>query len=93
MASTTAAGLVGVAAVVVVLGFATDRIDFRSGISMYFHAKNLTNARFRVYEGSPNRPCSANIVARHTRPECSGNVFKYRQKKTFDVRFSPEGTR
>jgi hypothetical protein len=56
MASTTAASLVGVAAVVVVLGFATDRIDFRCGISMYFHAKNLTNAPFRVYEGSPNRP-------------------------------------
>jgi TonB-dependent receptor len=30
--------------------------EFRSGISIYFHAKNLTNAPFRVYEGSPNRP-------------------------------------
>jgi TonB-dependent receptor len=30
--------------------------EFRSGLAIYFHAKNLTDAPFRVYEGTPNRP-------------------------------------
>jgi hypothetical protein len=30
--------------------------EFQSGLAIYFHAKNLTDAPFRVYEGAPNRP-------------------------------------
>jgi TonB-dependent receptor len=30
--------------------------EFRNGLSLYFHAKNLADAPFRVYEGSVNRP-------------------------------------
>jgi TonB-dependent receptor len=30
--------------------------EFRNGLALYFHAKNLTDSPFRVYEGSVNRP-------------------------------------
>jgi TonB-dependent receptor len=30
--------------------------EFHTGLAIYFHAKNLTDAPFRVYEGTPNRP-------------------------------------
>ena len=30
--------------------------EFHSGLAIYFHAKNLTDAPFRVYEGTPDRP-------------------------------------
>ena len=48
--------------------------EFHSGLAIYFHAKNLTDTPFRVYEGTQTAPSSANITARPTRLECSGNI-------------------
>jgi TonB-dependent receptor len=43
-----------------VLDFAAS-YEFTKGLALYFNAKNLTDAPWRIYEGSPNRPIQREI--------------------------------
>jgi len=75
MASTTAAGLVGVAAVVVVLGFATDRIDFSLRYLNVLPRQESDQCAVPCVRGIAQSPIEREYYGETYGPACRGNTL------------------